>query len=87
VPYTPFQQLLSIMPTRSIKLLPDGYDTIANGELIDFFPADFDIDLNGRALPWEAACLIPFVDETRAIELEKEMLQTHPLSEEDKRRN
>lgn len=67
VPYTPFQQLLSIMPTRSIKLLPDGYDTIANGELIDFFPIDFDIDLNGRALPWEAACLIPFVDETRAI--------------------
>lgn len=88
VPYTPFQQLLCIMPTKSIGLLPKGYDVIAAGEdLISFFPADFDIDLNGRALPWEAACLIPFVDETLFINMEQKMLGDYPLSEEDKKRN
>ena len=68
IPYTPFQQLLSIMPTKSIGLLPSGYATIAKSEeLKSYFPLDFDIDLNGRALPWEAACLIPFVDEKQFI--------------------
>lgn len=75
VPYTPFQQLLSIMPIRSIGLLPPGYSELVKHDKIkDFFPLDFDIDLNGRALPWEAACLIPFVDEKIAIELESAML-------------
>ena len=32
-----------------------------------FFPDDFDIDLNGRTLTYEAACLIPFVDEKQFI--------------------
>jgi 5'-3' exonuclease len=75
------------MPTKSIGLLPDSYASIATGELKEYFPEDFDIDLNGRALPWEAACLIPFVDESKAIELEAQMLLSYPLSEDDKRRN
>jgi 5'-3' exonuclease len=48
---------------------------------------DFDIDLNGRALPWEAACLIPFVDERLCIEMEGKMVLDNPLNEDDKRRN
>lgn len=88
VPYTPFQQLLSIMPTRSIGLLPESYAGVAaSPELNSYFPADFDIDLNGRALPWEAVCLIPFVDETLFIDLEQQMLLSKALSDEDKRRN
>jgi 5'-3' exonuclease len=63
--------LLSIMPIKSISLLPEGYmSVVKNEQLIEYFPLDFDIDLNGRALPWEAACLIPFVDEQKAIRLE-----------------
>ena len=74
VPYTPFQQLLSIMPTKSIGLLPASYAPIAKVFLKEYFPPDFDIDLNGRALPWEAACLIPFCDESLFIEQESIML-------------
>jgi hypothetical protein len=87
IPYTPFQQLLSIMPLKSIGLLPPGYGGIARSEeLRAFFPQDFDIDLNGRALPWEAACLIPFVDEKLFIENESKMIHAGPqFSEEDKK--
>ena len=88
VPYTPFQQLMSIMPIKSIGLLPASYKAVVESEtLIEYFPLDFDIDLNGRALPWEASCLIPFVDELKAIGLEKDMLHAFPLDAFDIKRN
>jgi 5'-3' exonuclease len=61
-PYTPFQQLLAILPIRSMRLLPDCYRNIATNDLKDFFPDDFSVDLNGKTLAWEAIVLIPFVD-------------------------
>jgi 5'-3' exonuclease len=75
------------MPIKSIGLLPPGYGTIAKDILKEFFPLEFDIDLNGRALPWEAACLIPFCDEKLFIENERLMLLEHPLDDDDKKRN
>jgi 5'-3' exonuclease len=51
------------MPSISFHLLPKQYYDIMDKNLKEYFPDHFDIDLNGRALPWEAACLIPFVDE------------------------
>lgn len=62
-PYTPFQQLLCIMPLKSFHLLPAKYSTIATGYLNKFFPSDFEVDLNGKTLAWEAIVLIPFCDE------------------------
>jgi 5'-3' exonuclease len=43
---------------------------LAKGKLVEFFPSHFDIDLNGRTLPWEAAVLIPFADEDLFISAE-----------------
>lgn len=31
--------------------------------LLDFYPATFDIDLNGKQHDWEGVVLIPFIDE------------------------
>jgi 5'-3' exoribonuclease 1 len=63
-PYTPFQQLLCILPVTSMaKFLPPQYAELARGPFAKFFPDGFEIDLNGRTLPWEAHILIPFVDE------------------------
>jgi len=78
-PYTPFQQLLSIMPIRSFKLLPSCYRAIATNELKDFFPDDFSVDLNGKTLAWEAIVLIPFVDQSLFLEMETKMLQSGAL--------
>jgi 5'-3' exonuclease len=73
-PYTPFQQLLAILPIRSMRLLPDCYRKIATNDLKDFFPDDFSVDLNGKTLAWEAIVLIPFVDQALFLEKEAEML-------------
>lgn len=31
--------------------------------IIDFYPLDFSVDLNGKRQEWEAVVLIPFIDE------------------------
>lgn len=31
--------------------------------VIDFYPQEFDLDLNGKLQEWEAVVLIPFIDE------------------------
>lgn len=73
-PYTPFQQLLCILPVKSLKnFVPKPYLSLAQGPLKEFFPDDFDIDLNGRTLPWEAAILIPFANEALFISEEAKL--------------
>lgn len=70
-PYTPFQQLLCILPVGSLeKFLPIQYSNLARQILKEYFPDEFDIDLNGKTLPWEAAILIPFADEKKFVDAE-----------------
>jgi len=35
--------------------------------IIDFYPEDFKIDLNGKKYAWQGVALLPFVDEERMI--------------------
>jgi 5'-3' exonuclease len=88
-PYTPFQQLLCIMPIRSMKkVLPAPYVGLAEGVLNEFFPDHFEIDLNGKTLPWEAVILIPFVDEEDALKAEASIMGSSlALTERELKRN
>jgi 5'-3' exonuclease len=56
------------------KVLPAPYVGLAEGVLNHYFPDQFEIDLNGKTLPWEAVILIPFVDEDEAIKAEDSIL-------------
>jgi len=68
--------------------LPAPYLELALGTLEKFFPEDFDIDLNGRTLPWEAAILIPFADEELFLEQEKRLFDRGmQLTPDDWKRN
>ena len=35
--------------------------------IINFYPTDFESDLNGKSQEWEAVVLIPFIDEVRRL--------------------
>jgi 5'-3' exonuclease len=56
--------------------------------LSKYFPDEFEIDLNGKTLAWEAICLIPFVDEKLFLEAEiKINSELENLGASDKERN
>lgn len=53
--------------------------------IIDFYPDDFDIDMNGKKMVWQGVALLPFIDEKRLL---KALKSKEPeLSEDEKRRN
>lgn len=40
----------------------------------DFYPKDFDLDMNGKKQDWEAIVKIPFIDQDRLLKAMKGML-------------
>lgn len=72
-----------------MKLLPPAYGQIAKNELSEFFPEDFDCDLNGKTLSYEAIVLIPFCSELRVLEEEAKIITSGrvQLTEAEKLRN
>ena len=38
-----------------------------NSPILDFYPTDFEQDLNGKKQEWEAVVKIPFIDENRLL--------------------
>ncbi|XP_028409004.1 5'-3' exoribonuclease 2-like [Dendronephthya gigantea] len=87
-PFKPLEQLMSVFPTASGNFLPSTWrELMANPEsaIIDFYPTDFEIDLNGKKYAWQGVALLPFVDEKRLL---TSLAKVYPdLNEDEKRRN
>ena len=69
-PFRPYQQLMGVLPDRSKKIVPEVYwplMTDPNSPIIDFYPRDFELDMNGKKQEWEAVVKIPFIDEKRLL--------------------
>ena len=55
-----------------------------DSKLLDYYPVDFETDLNGKQQEWEAVVLIPFIDEDRLLEA-MNPLMSHLTADEKKR--
>ncbi len=53
--------------------------------ILDFYPLDFELDLNGKKQDWEAVVKIKFMDEKRL--LTALYAREHQLSQEEQKRN
>ncbi|TQV93576.1 exonuclease Kem1 [Cordyceps javanica] len=87
-PFKPYEQLMGVLPDRSKKIVPTAYhDLMTNpsSPIIDFYPRDFELDMNGKKMDWEAVVKIPFIDEKRLLTAME--TKNAFLSEEEKARN
>uniref|UniRef100_A0A674C0H2 5'-3' exoribonuclease n=1 Tax=Salmo trutta TaxID=8032 RepID=A0A674C0H2_SALTR len=67
-PFKPLEQLMGVFPAASGNFLPPTWRSLMSNpesSIIDFYPDDFAIDLNGKKYAWQGVALLPFVDERR----------------------
>lgn len=87
-PFKPFEQLMGVLPAASKHNLPEPFQklmTEESSDIIDFYPEDFPIDLNGKKFAWQGVALLPFIDETRLLEAAQKIYPK--LTPEDLARN
>ncbi|KAI3956124.1 hypothetical protein MKW98_027438 [Papaver atlanticum] len=87
-PFKPFDQLMAVLPPRSVSALPAPYWSLMTSEesnILDFYPADFEVDADGRRYLWQGTVKLPFINEERLL-LETRKVEKE-LKVEDAKRN
>lgn len=67
-PLKPIEQLLAVLPPYSSHALPDAFKPLMltdQSEIIDFYPADFEVDVKGKRFTWLGEVILPFIDGNR----------------------
>lgn len=87
-PFKPYEQLMGVLPDRSKSIVPEAYHALMTNEkspIIDFYPREFELDMNGKKMEWEAVVKIPFIDESRLIPAMRSV--EHLLTPRERERN
>ncbi|XP_033216725.1 5'-3' exoribonuclease 2 homolog [Belonocnema kinseyi] len=88
IPFRPLEQLMGVFPAASSGHVPKPWAKLMSdprSPIIDFYPEDFKIDLNGKKFAWQGVALLPFVEEKRLFKALEPYYEC--LTEAEKRRN
>lgn len=67
-PFKPLEQLMAVFPYKSASALPLSWRKLMvdkDSTIIDFYPTDFKIDMNGKKQAYLGVAILPFIDEDR----------------------
>jgi 5'-3' exoribonuclease 2 len=53
--------------------------------ILDYYPENFEIDMNGKKMAWQGVALLPFIDQDRLLAAMATCY--HELTEDERRRN
>jgi 5'-3' exoribonuclease 2 len=88
VPFHPYEQLMGVLPAASNHAIPEPFRVLMEdptSPIVDFYPEDFPIDLNGKKFAWQGVAVLPFIDATRLLDA---MATKYPeLSDDERKRN
>ncbi|KAJ6627544.1 XRN 5'-3' exonuclease N-terminus-domain-containing protein [Mycena sp. CBHHK59/15] len=77
-PFKPFEQLMGVFPPESRKHIPPVFHPLmldkrsplrgASGkenehDSVDFYPEEFEVDMNGKKMAWQGVALLSFIDQ------------------------
>jgi len=85
-PFRPFEQLMGVMPPASNHVLPTVFHPLMTDEdspIKEFYPLDFEVDLNGKKFAWQGVALLPWIDEKKLL---MAMDTKYPLLTKDEHR-
>ncbi|KAG0145052.1 hypothetical protein CROQUDRAFT_23648, partial [Cronartium quercuum f. sp. fusiforme G11] len=87
-PFQPYEQLMGVFPAASRSHIPTAFHELMTSDdspIKDFYPEEFEIDMNGKKMLWQGIALLPFIEQDRLLQSMK--LHEHALTESDKMRN
>ncbi|WWC73058.1 uncharacterized protein I206_107023 [Kwoniella pini CBS 10737] len=88
MPFTPYAQLLGVFPAASRIHLPEPLQQLMIDEdspILDFYPSDFEIDMNGKKMAWQGVALLPFIDQDKLLAALQSRIPM--LTDDERRRN
>jgi 5'-3' exoribonuclease 2 len=87
-PFRPYEQLMGVLPAASNHAIPKPFRSLMEDEdspIVDFYPEDFELDLNGKKFKWQGTALLPFIDGKRLLDA---MATRYPqLTDDENSRN